>query len=391
MRRSNDNETSGRRGRTWGARTVLGHAALTAAVLVAALPTVLSEIPGNLWPLSAVITAGIAATLVVRGRGPLPAFATMTALAGVAILTDSVPLAIAIGMAASAYAMAAATPRRLVVIVTCAAAVVLGIANLFAADGLIDPGMLILSLITFAAAAIGDATRSRRELLHAALDRAERAEQTREAEAARQVAEERLRIARDLHDAVGHRMTIINIHAGAVAASLDEDPDEARRSLHAIGSSARSVLTEIQQLLNILRTDQPRSDGENRISLTGLDDLIADLGSAGMAVMLTRTGSTTAIAPEVDAVAFRVVQEALVNASRHGSHPAAQVTIEEREQLLTLHIVNDRTMGIPWTEGNGLRGMRERVEGVGGSLKIGPVGGRRFEVIAVLPPDGATR
>jgi signal transduction histidine kinase len=287
--------------------------------------------------------------------------------------------------------MAAAVTRRRTIIASLAAAVLLIAASLISTAGqLLDPRTFVLSLVVIAAAAIGDSTRSRRSYLEAALERAARAEETRDAEARRRVAEERLRIARDLHDAVGHRMTVINLHAAVATNLLRDDPDEAARSLTIIGESARTVLAEIHELLKVLRSDEGARETSGAVGMAGLPALVDDIEKTGTTVAVRRTGRVPTLDRQRDAVAYRVLQESLVNARRHGSGATIEVHLHGGPDAYELTVVNETDERPPRPEGHGLRGMRERVEAAGGSMVSGPVDGR-FEVAVRLPVRAGVR
>ncbi|MFC7841254.1 sensor histidine kinase [Streptomyces sp. NPDC001046] len=229
-----------------------------------------------------------------------------------------------------------------------------------------------------------------RQYVASIVERAERAERTRDEEARRRVAEERLRIARDLHDLLAHSITLIGVQTSVAAHVLAADPgrldrEAVARALDDIAETCRNARGELRTTLEVLR-EHGSPDG--RGPLPGLDGL-ADLAEAARlaGARVEQTVRTRRAPPAVGAAAYRIVQEALTNAVRHaGPGPAVHVEVEERHGALHLTVSDDGTGPAPGgTPGFGLVGMRERARSVGGTLDAGPRGGGGFEVTAVLP------
>jgi signal transduction histidine kinase len=235
---------------------------------------------------------------------------------------------------------------------------------------------------------IGLVVRSRRAEGDARLSEAlERAEVQRQ-EAARAVAEERLRIAQELHDVVAHSMSVIAVQAGVGAHVLDTQPDEARRSLEAISQTSRSTLSEMRRLLGVLRGE----DGERaHAPAPGLDDLEALAGEirvTGVDVSLELTGDRSSVPPGIDLSAYRVVQEALTNVIKHaGKGVSARVSVGFLPDEVRIEIVDDGrgASAVASNGGHGLLGMRERVAVWGGDLSAGPRPGGGYRVAARIP------
>ncbi|WP_369186783.1 sensor histidine kinase [Streptomyces sp. R08] len=251
---------------------------------------------------------------------------------------------------------------------------------------------------------LGGYLRVHRQLTAAALDRAERAERTREEEARRRVAEERLRIARDLHDLLAHSITLIGVQTSVAAHVLAEDPDRLDRAavakaLDDIADTCRSARGELRTTLEVLRDHGPPDgmDGplDERGPLPGLDglpDLAAAARAAGAEVDLSVAADVVPAA--VGAAAYRIVQEALTNAVRHGGRAdlTVRVGVHEREGALWVDVTDDGAGSGDGIPGFGLVGMRERVRSVGGTLDAGPLGERAgFAVSAVLPLRAGAR
>lgn len=221
--------------------------------------------------------------------------------------------------------------------------------------------------IIAAATAIGDATRTRREYVIAITERAVRAERTRESEASRRVAEDRLRIARDLHDVVAHQIAVINLHAGVASAALPDRPESAEQSLQTVRQAARSVLAEIGDLLAMLRTTTAEADAADHqvfATLAQLDPLVRQFADVGLSVQRHVLGDLTDLPPAVDVVGYRVVQEALTNAHKHGAG-GAELTITRDVDQLVIEVANRHgAAGTATGSGHGLDGIRERVASV---------------------------
>jgi signal transduction histidine kinase len=237
---------------------------------------------------------------------------------------------------------------------------------------------------------LGADVRFYRQYVAAIVERAERAERTREEEARRRVAEERLRIARDLHDLLAHSITLIGVQTSVAAHVLSADPERLDRetvakALDDIAETCRSARGELRTTLEVLREhDSPDARGPLP-GLDGLPDLAEAARLAGARV--EQTVRIRQAPPAVGAAAYRIVQEALTNAVRHaGPEPAVRVDLVEREGVLHLSVSDDGTGPAPGgTPGFGLVGMRERARTVGGTLDAGPRADGGFEVTALLP------
>ena len=201
------------------------------------------------------------------------------------------------------------------------------------------------------------------------------------------VAEERARIARELHDVVAHGLSVIAIQADGAEAALDRDPELARRPLAAIRQSAEESLGEMRRLLGVLREDGAGSDLAPQPGLAQLPALVERARAAGVPVTLKVEGEPRALPASLDLSAFRIVQEALTNVSKHATGAPASVRVVWRDDALALRVLDTGTGRAPRAnaEGHGLVGMRERVKLHGGSLQTGALPGGGFEVSAELP------
>lgn len=212
-----------------------------------------------------------------------------------------------------------------------------------------------------------------------ALERAALEERTRELErerevtAAQAVALDRVRIARELHDVVAHHVSAMGVQAGAARAVLDRDPDAARSALLAVEASARSALEELRQLLETLRTPEGDHEGGSTVHLSGLRDLVAHANDNGMPTTLTVVGEPADLPELVQVNVYRVAQEALTNARRHGGPDAeAEVRLRYGDDAVELEVTNTGRAVVALRPGLGLVGMRERALASGGTLEAGP-------------------
>ncbi|MBT2422020.1 sensor histidine kinase [Streptomyces sp. ISL-22] len=226
--------------------------------------------------------------------------------------------------------------------------------------------------------AVSELARTRREQW--ARERAERAQAAR-----RRADEERLRIARELHDVLAHSISVINVQAGVGLALLDTDPEQARTALTTIKAKSKEALGEVRQVLDTLRTpgDAPRTPAPG---LDRLPELVRQAASAGLTVEVE--GEPPRLSPGTDLAAFRIVQEALTNVVRHSGSRHARVLLEHGDgTTLRLRIDDDgpATGAEAGGSGNGLAGMRERAAALGGTIEAGPRADGGFRVLAVLP------
>jgi signal transduction histidine kinase len=217
-------------------------------------------------------------------------------------------------------------------------------------------------------------------------------ERAREELARRAVTEERLRLARELHDVVAHAMSVIAVQSGVGAHVADSRPEEVGKALSAIEATSRAALTELRRLLGVLRQDSEVQASLTPVpGLANLDSLLAEVGKAGLAVRLRVEGTPLQLPAGVDLSAYRIVQEALTNVVKHAGPAHAQVTIGFRDQEVTVEVTDDGRGVVPPAgdgrvgTGHGLIGMRERVAAYGGDLQVGPRPGGGFRVAARLP------
>jgi signal transduction histidine kinase len=238
---------------------------------------------------------------------------------------------------------------------------------------------------------LGASMRNRRLYLEQLEERAALLERERDEEAKRAVADERLRIAQELHDVVAHSMGVIAVQAGVGAHVIDTDPAEAKRSLEAISATSRTTLTEIRRLLGVLRS----GDDASYVPAPGLGDLerlVQEMCDAGVDAHVTFHGRREELPPGVDLTAYRVIQESLTNVLKHGGPSVhVDVTLTFEPGLLGIEVADDGrgVNGRAKEGGHGLVGMRERVAVFGGSFDAGPAPGGGFRVAVILPHGDA--
>jgi signal transduction histidine kinase len=223
-------------------------------------------------------------------------------------------------------------------------------------------------------------------------------EQAREELARRAVADERLRIARELHDVVAHSMSVIAVQSGVGAHVADSQPGEARKALAAIEATSRAALDELRRLLGVLRQDgEPQGSLAPAPGLADLDTLLGQVVEAGLALKLRVEGVRPQVPLGVDLSAYRIVQEALTNVVKHAGPAQAQVTVCYGDREVTVEVTDDGRGAAALAgdgragAGHGLVGMRERVALFGGDLEVGPRPGGGFRVAARLPFEADRR
>ncbi|MGC5173206.1 histidine kinase [Microbacterium sp. DT81.1] len=336
--------------------------------------------------------------LPLRRRWPIAVLAACVALYALAAFTESLWPGIVLAIAIAMFGVANRLRRRAALFAALVTiGVIVGINVLASLSTLLDVRAFALVVTVAFAAAAGEGARSRRDYIVAITERAEHAEETKESEARRRVSEERLRIARDLHDAVAHQIAVINLHAGVAFSAIPSRPDDAQEAVRTIRSAARTVLSEISALLEVLRTDD--DEGTREISpqpgIERLDELVGQFEEAGLAVTIEIEGDITKAGVGAQIVAYRVIQEGLTNAHKHGADSCAHVLIRVELDTLEIVVTNptlpSETPPTLETSGDrrsgsalGLIGLRERVAAARGTVEAGPTLGG-WQVAATLP------
>jgi signal transduction histidine kinase len=331
--------------------------------------------------------------IVFWRRSPLVVFA-MTGLAGIALVGVGHRIDLLLGPAAALYLLAASRvvdrPWTLRL-----SGLVIGLLVAFLATAALvrgafpDSELLHTGLAWSVAWFAGERTRLRREQVAELRARALRADRDAERDRLLAVAEERARIARDLHDSAGHAINIIAVRAGAARLRHREDPDRSLAALEAIEEVARQTAADIDQIVGTLR--EPGSAVETvapPVGLASLDTLITRHRHTGLTVTVTASGARRPLAPSVDQAAYRIAQEALTNAARHGAG-GATIDLRYLDHDIELTVTNPVPDGssLPPVGGHGIVGMRERATLLGGTFDAGRVNGT-FRVTARLPFGG---
>jgi signal transduction histidine kinase len=339
----------------------------------------------DLWAYA--LMAAAVGSLAARRRWPLATLALTVALS-VAYLAAGYPLGpIFVAPAIAMYSLAVRWPVR-----ASLAALAVGFVALLAGH---TPEYLALGGGELLARVTGDAPWAAGWLgvpwavgTLVGLGR-EQAMREREEEARRRAYEERLRVARDVHDVVGHGLAVINMQAGIALHVIGKRPDQAESALEAIKTTSKDALDELRATLAVFR--QPDEAGAPRRPTPGLDQLeslTTDMADSGLPVKLLVSGERARLPGAVDLAAYRIVQESLTNTLRHAGHATATVRVTYEADMLDLEITDDGRGHDPHGNGqggHGITGMRERAAAVGGTLEAGPGEDGGFRVHARLP------
>ena len=320
--------------------------------------------------------------LVVRHRYPVPVLLISTAAITTYSALGFVNGASLLAPTVALFAVAQLVPTRQALLLAAVTLIALmtstGAANPFGTTG---GGFYLIPALVAAGLFGGIAVSNRRAYVNSIQERADE-------EAKRRVDEERLRIARELHDIVAHSMATINVQAGVAAHVLDGNPDAAREALAAIRLASKDGLRELRAILNVLRQADEGDPVQPAPGVAQLDALVAGACTAGLPTSLTRSGEPRPLPAAVDLAAYRIVQESLTNAIRHAGPASAIVQLCYDPSALRVEIV-DTGRGQPaianGMTGHGLIGMRERAASVGGTLEAGPGREGGFRVAAILP------
>ncbi|MFI6209055.1 sensor histidine kinase [Streptomyces sp. NPDC051041] len=385
--------------------------AITATALASCLLGGMMQVDDTLSPPPAAacfIAVVSCAVLPVRHRAPLAALAATTAV-GVLVPPLGLlmtPLVVApAGITAYSYALAARTERRAASAVLLASAALGTVTPLSGDFSWKDASrMAVVAAFPLVAGVLGHSVRNRRAYLAAVEERARRAEESRDGEARRRVAEERVRIARELHDLVAHQITLANAQATVAAHFFDARPEQTRKSLTELIETTGHALDELRATVGLLRqSGDAAAPAEPAPGLSRLPALLDSFRRAGLEVSVHQEGTARPLPPGVDLTAYRIVQEALTNVTKHAGPGDARVRLDWSRDRVTITIADDgkgsRTAPSASTgpvaspvpdrpPGHGLIGMRERAAAVGGRLFAGgrPEGGFLVSAELPLPP-----
>ena len=372
------------------------------AVLLAVVFLVGSTRPAYDIPQWVADLLALASTLptAVRRLWPLPVLGVVLAasVAAMAIGTGKDP---SIVVAFVLYTVALRYPRRTsaaalagALALTAAGTVAGGSALSHSEVSSVASRIVTSAIVIVAGWVTGVAVRQQRAYTAGLRVQAERQAQAQLAEARRAITEERLRIARELHDVVAHSLSLIAVQAGVGNYVAGADPQEAARALASIEAISRSALREMRRLVGVLRDDD--ATGPDLAPATGLADLgqlVTSTADAGVRVQLDVRGTQRSIPPGVDLAAYRIVQEALTNVVKHAHTTESRVVVTYQEDAVCLEITDDgqgaSAADLDAHPGHGIAGMAERAGLYGGEFHAGPLPGRGFQVTARLPLDSA--
>jgi len=390
--------------RDWCQRAIAAHRALavvigTVVLFGCALTSPLIHDPGSLSPAELTIAAVTYVSFAAIAVAALPAWLLVAAPAAGAFISLAAGARLdLIGSVLLVAVLVFSLRSELTpaIIATMAAMGVVGVGDLlFDLPAKARPSDLGVLPALAVVATAGLAVRVRR-------GQKAMLEEKREHDAWLRIHQERLRIARDLHDAVGHQVAVISVQAGAMGYLLDTDLDKARESLAHIQRASEAALEELRLAVGLLRQPGDSEPTEPAGGLGRLDELIGSFAATGLNVTCNVTGEARPLPETVDLTAYRVIQESLTNTAKHAAGASASVRLAFRPGVLALAVEDDgpgasgagavgegRLAGNS-PAGHGLIGMRERAAAVGGWVSAGPRGGGGFQVLAELPlPPGA--
>lgn len=340
-----------------------------------------------------------AAPVVIRRVAPWPAVGAAVATLAVPVLFALAPTTQGLAFIVLTYTMAAHRPLRSAALAALLLWVPVVLANVVAPlDGVLDmgPGVLVLdNLLTASVAfAVGRAVQARRQSTRMLRERARIAEATQRSLTEQAVADERRRIARELHDVVAHHVSVMGVLATGARRVLRRDPDAADEAMATVEETGRATLRELRRLLDVLRTDaEPAAELTPQPGLTGIEALVEQVRDAGLPVTLRVDGTPGPMEDGVALTVYRIVQEALTNALKHAGRATALVRLTVTPGFLAVEVTDTGRGPAPVADriGHGLVGMRERVALYGGVLRTGPRAGGGFRVYARIPlePAGA--
>ncbi|HEY5856692.1 MAG TPA: histidine kinase [Aldersonia sp.] len=351
-------------------------------IVVAAVTGLVAVLPATVGPqpmrfaytaaLFALLAAGCVA-LVFRRRYPWVVWGVTIVLGLMAMVISGGPTPMSVPAIVALYTVSSQTPMREAIAATLVSILIPTAFILLSPHQLVTAvayGVVVWNVVALLA---GTVVRTQRGIVEAANERARLAEATREEEAQLRVAEDRIRIARELHDVVAHHVSAINVQAGVAGVLIRSDPDAAAEALAHVRRASQEILREMPAMLGVLRTTEDRMAIEPSPRLADLERLISRSRATGLDVVLTITGTPQEFSSAAELTAYRVVQESLTNAGKHGIG-TVEVGIDQNPEWLTVTVGNRLRPSATIDETHaryGLQGMHERVSAVGGQLSVG--------------------
>lgn len=334
--------------------------------------------------LASLLVAVHAGCLFWRRRAPSLVLGA-NAATGVAVIVLGFPsVVLGVALLVAIYTHAAEIPRRHS-LPAAAVVIAVGLTAQAIADqpdlGTLMGNAVVLGVSWF----LGDTVRQRRGYVRRLEERTAELEAARDELSRRAVVEERLRIARELHDILGHSVGVIAVQAGVGAHVIDSDPGEAKRSLQTIESVSKSALVEIRQVVGALRDEGSAPEVRPAPGIAALEELVAEVPKERVGVELHVDEAAKSIAPGLQLTIYRIVQEALTNVVRHSGAGRARVSVRARPREVRVEVVDDGAGSESFEGGHGLAGMSERVSLHGGRLEAGPLPEAGFRVSATFP------
>jgi len=362
-------------------RPILVDALLAALLTGLTVITLAGQTDGRIdWGAVLLVTLTVA-PVALRQYAPVLTMAIIVAaLAGCSLLGYGDLPSGGVGMIVMMFTVAMLRPRAMAALTFAATLGVIALVYLTADDGIVWSQVAQSALVLLGTWVLGDSTR-----------RWSRRAERLAAQAAQAVAEERVRIARELHDIVAHHMSVVSLQAGVAEYVVDTDLPMAKKAIATVGDASREALLDMRRLLDVLRVDQlEESDYRPRPGLAQLDELVGRTRDAGLPVDLVVTGEVRELSSGLDLCAYRVAQESLTNILKHAGPARARIDLDYGARALELQIKDDGAKAQAYRESptaHGIRGMRERAELYGGVLAAGPAEEGGFAVTLRLPME----
>jgi signal transduction histidine kinase len=382
------------------ARRSLRADALLAAAAVAIELVLIATGPADMrergWAVAVASSVACAVPIALRRVAPWAAVVLTTVALVIGAVVTVQPVTVVVAIVVLTYSTAAHFPLRRAVLALAAMWLPVLVVNALTPDASkpedMSTGyiMFLNGLLGMVCFFIGRTVHARRTSTQALEERARTAEENQRALAEQAVAEERRRIARELHDMVAHHVSVMGVLATGARRVLRRDPDASDEALSTIEDTSRTTLREMRRLLDVLRTEaEPAAEMAPQPGLAGIETLVEQVREAGLPVSLRVDGSPGSLAPGVALTIYRIVQEALTNALKHAGAATAQVRLSFGVYWLIVEIFDTGRGPAPGSDhvGHGLVGMRERVALYGGTLRTGPRPGGGFRVYAKIPME----